>query len=133
MGLIGKNPGMVPAAPLGPANHPTRAAPDIEPCPRTVGGPMATIVDDSTAEEPSNDLSHGGRGLFPRPDLIEDPRVLAYYLEVMAPQHRSVGRGRYARCACGEPYATCAVAIRLAGLSPTNGPESTTTANQWFG
>jgi hypothetical protein len=94
---------------------------------------MAAIVDNSTAEDPSDSLPIAGRQHFTVPDLLGDPRVFVHYRGIMVWQHRQVGVGRDARCACGEPYATCQVALRLRELPPAGRLEPTIAANQWFG
>jgi len=94
---------------------------------------MAAIVDDSTSGETFESLPGVGRQLFQRPELFEDPRVLTHYLEIMRRQHRPADRGRDARCACGKPYATCEVTLRLRGLRVTGQADATILVNQWFG
>jgi hypothetical protein len=94
---------------------------------------MPVIVDDSTSEDPTDSLPSAGRQHFTAPELLEDPRVFVHYLGILVRRHRQVGAGRDALCACGEPYATCQVALRLRELPPAGRPEPTIAANQWFG
>lgn len=83
-----------------------------------------------TATDPSG-LWHSA-GL--EPGMMEDPRVQAEFLWLLAEQHHMVGDSRQSTpmCSCGEPYLACPVALQIrpmlaASAQPTGG------ASHWFG
>jgi hypothetical protein len=69
----------------------------------------------------------------PDPELIEDPRVLAQFVGLLAEQHHPVAGPSPAMCSCGEPYLACRVGLQIQPLLAAAGPPSSGGPSHWFG